>query len=84
MPNTNREPVPLTKIEKGHTAKIVGFSQTDQELVNRLLELGFIQGSEIAVNGKAPFGDPMILTIHGGKLALRKADASNILVVADE
>jgi len=79
-----RESIPLSKIEKGKSASIVGFNRTNHELVNRLLELGFTQGSRITINGKAPFGDPIILTIHGGKLALRKADASNIMVLPNE
>jgi len=80
----SRDSVPLTEIGKGKSASIVGFNHTNHELVNRLLELGFIQGSRITVNGKAPFGDPIIMTIHGGKLALRKADAANIMVLPDE
>jgi len=79
-----REYVPLTKIEKGKSVSIAGFNQTNHELVNRLLELGFIQGSRVTINGKAPLGDPIIMTIHGGKLALRKADAANIMVLPNE
>ncbi|HJJ47088.1 MAG TPA: FeoA family protein [Methanocorpusculum sp.] len=81
MNNTNESAIPLTDIKKGNAASIVGFTNTNRELVNRLLELGFIRGSKIIMNGKAPFGDPLILTIHGGKLALRKADAANIMVI---
>ena len=46
MDKTNGCAVSLSKIKKGNTASIVGFTNTNRELVNRLLELGFIQGSK--------------------------------------
>lgn len=70
----------LSDVQKGKTVEICGFSDDSMELVNRLLELGFTKGSKINVIGKATFGDPMILFIHGCRLALRKSDASNIMV----
>ncbi|HJJ28132.1 MAG TPA: FeoA family protein [Methanocorpusculum sp.] len=73
--------VPLSAIKKNSTAKILGFKNPGQELANRLTELGFIQGSLITYCGKAPLGDPLIFIIHGGKLALRKNDAANIMVM---
>ncbi|HJJ47778.1 MAG TPA: FeoA family protein [Methanocorpusculum sp.] len=73
--------VPLSSIKKNDTAEILGFKNPDRELANRLTELGFIHGSIITSCGKAPFGDPLIFIIHGGKLALRKSDAANILVM---
>lgn len=72
--------IPLSDLERDASASIIGFSEAGQELSNRLLELGFIHGSVITANGKAPFGNPLIFTIHGGRLALRKEDAQNILV----
>ncbi|HJJ41928.1 MAG TPA: FeoA family protein [Methanocorpusculum sp.] len=70
----------LSDVKKGKTVEVCGFSDESMDLVNRLLELGFTKGSKINVIGKAPFGDPMILFIHGCRLALRKHDASNIMV----
>ena len=72
--------VPLSTLNKGETATIIGFSEKGQELFNRLFELGFVNGSTITADGKAPLGNPLMFTIHGGKLALRKEDAKYVLV----
>lgn len=79
MQNTDTA-IPLSSLEKGETAAIVGFSEKGPGILDRLFELGFVNGSEITADGKAPFGDPLIYTIHGGKLALRKEDAKHVLV----
>ncbi|HJJ36894.1 MAG TPA: FeoA family protein [Methanocorpusculum sp.] len=79
MQNTDTA-MPLSSLRKGETASIVGFAETNLDICNRLFELGFVNGSTITANGKAPFGDPLIFTIHGGKLALRKEDAQYVLV----
>lgn len=72
--------IPLSSLEKGETASIIGFAEKGQNIFDRLFELGFVNGSMITANGKAPLGDPLIFTIHGGKLALRKEDAKYVLV----
>ena len=70
--------VPLSSLKKGEKAMITGFTTHHNDRLNRLYELGFINGSEITACGKAPFGDPLMFTIHGGKLALRKGDAKQV------
>lgn len=79
MQNTDTA-IPLSSLEKGASASIIGFSEKGKEISNRLFELGFVNGSIITACGKAPFGNPLIFTIHGGKLALRKEDAKDVLV----
>ncbi len=77
---SDNAPIPLSELGKDKSATIVSVSEQGRELTSRLLELGFISGSVITFNGKAPFGNPLIFTIHGGRLALRKEDAKNIMV----
>lgn len=48
------------------------------KLSKRLLALGCIEGTEVFVKNKAPFGDPIIINIRGFDLAIRKIDAKNI------
>ena len=72
--------IPLSSLGIGMSAFIIGFADKKQKIFLRLLELGFIVGSRITTCGKAPFGNPLIFTIHGGKLALRKEDAECVLV----
>ncbi|HJJ45953.1 MAG TPA: FeoA family protein [Methanocorpusculum sp.] len=79
MQNTDTA-IPLSSLEKDASASIIGFSEKGKEISNRLFELGFVNGSIITASGKAPFGNPLIFTIHGGKLSLRKEDAKNVLV----
>ena len=71
----------MSLIEKGP-----GFTGTVQEILGnewittRLREMGIIPGVEIKIRGFAPFGDPMILEVHGVSLALRKAEAQCIQI----
>ena len=46
----------------------------------RLLEMGFVKGTEIYVKKVAPLGDPMELVLKGYHLSLRRAEAKNIFV----
>lgn len=60
--------------EKGIINKIDG----DSKLAKRLYALGCIEGTEIELKRIAPLGDPIILTLRGFDLAIRKKDAKNI------
>ena len=52
----------------------------DDKLTKRLLALGCIVGTKVIMKTIAPLGDPIILTLRGYDLAIRKKDAKNILV----
>lgn len=52
----------------------------DEKLIKRLMALGCIEGTEIAVKRVAPLGDPIVLNLRGFNIAIRKNDAKNILV----
>lgn len=50
-------------------------------VVNRLLELGFIEGAEVEVVHRAPFGgDPIAVHVRGALLALRREEANHAVV----
>lgn len=55
----------------------------DERLAKRLLALGCIEGTEVALKASAPFGDPIIINLRGFNLAIRKNDAKNIFVKTD-
>lgn len=59
----------------------INYLKGDDKLIKRLLALGFIQGTEIFLKNTAPFGDPVILSLRGFDLALRKKDAKHIHVM---
>jgi len=49
-------------------------------LRRRLLEMGLVAGTEIAVDGVAPLGDPIEVTVKGYHLTLRRNEAEAIFV----
>lgn len=50
------------------------------EMERRLIEMGFIEGVEVAVIHEAPFGrDPIAVRVGGATVALRRRDAMAIL-----
>ena len=46
----------------------------------RLLEMGFVSGTEVRVVRLAPLADPMEVALHGYHLSLRRSDAAAVLV----
>ncbi len=55
------------------------------ELESRLLELGFVEGVEIAVLHEGPFGrDPIAVRVNDTTIALRRREAMAILVTASD
>lgn len=65
-------------MEKGETAVISGFS--DDELSVKLLEMGLLPGTAVRFNFKAPFGDPICISISGYDLTLRMEEARVISI----
>ena len=49
-------------------------------LRRRLLDMGVLRGTEITVEGAAPLGDPMELSLRSYTLTLRRADAALVEV----
>ena len=52
----------------------------DDELAQKLLEMGCTPGEKIMVERKAPFNDPIAIVVSGFMLSLRKTDAQQIIV----
>lgn len=63
----------------GETAVISGF--VTLELENKLLEMGFLPGSVVKYNFKAPLGDPICVSISGYDLTIRMEEAAMISVL---
>lgn len=61
---------------KGKVKNILG----DERLAKRLSALGFTEGTEIKVKNFAPFGDPILVSVRGYDVAIRKNDAKNIFL----
>lgn len=46
----------------------------------RLLELGLLPGTEVAIVRRAPLGDPIELRLRGYSLSIRRDEASQVTV----
>lgn len=69
----------LSELSKGKRARVL-LTQGDAALKQRFEDLGISQGTEILCVMKSPLGDPVAYLIRGALIAIRKEDASNILV----
>lgn len=69
----------VAQMMPGETAVISGFINT--ELSNKLLEMGFLPGSVVKYNFKAPLGDPICVTVSGYDLTLRLEEAAMISIL---
>ena len=69
----------LTHLQEGEIARVSGVSDAGS-MRRRLLDLGLVEGTEVACIQKSPYGDPVAFGIRGAVIALRAEDARNILV----
>lgn len=69
----------LDQLETGQRASVIALAGNDA-LMQRLLEMGLLEGEEIEVLGFAPLGDPMEICLRGYRLSLRRSEASQITV----
>jgi len=72
-------PVPLGELLVGSSARIVEVQGSGRHQ-RRMLDMGFVPGAEIVVIREAPLGDPVEYRVKGTSVALRKEDASTVLV----
>lgn len=76
-----KEYVPLSTLEEGELAKISGISKSIRGLQRRrLLDLGFVHGSEIIKEFSSPNGDPVAFRIKNSLIALRKEQSDKIFI----
>lgn len=71
--------VPLDRLEPGDRGRIVRVDG-DPAIARRLMELGFVAGTDVNVLRRAPLGDPIELAVRGVHLYLRKTEAAHIHV----
>lgn len=82
--------VSLAQLAKGESGVVVSLSAADVAAVGeavgstvsrRLLELGFVPGETVQVVATAwPGGDPMAIRVGAGVFALRRREASAVMV----
>jgi Fe2+ transport system protein FeoA len=69
----------LDQMQVGRRARLLAV-QGDGPLVQRLYEMGLLEGEEVEVVGFAPLGDPMEIRLRDYRLSLRRSEARLIEV----
>lgn len=71
------ESLALLTLDQKATVLTVG---GERSFRRRLLELGFVPGTEVIVRNVAPMGDPIEIQVRGSRVSIRRAEASQIQV----
>ncbi len=69
----------VAQMKPGEVGIVAGF--TDQDLSVKLMEMGCLPGVPVRFNFKAPFGDPVCISVAGYELSLRIEEASTISIL---
>jgi ferrous iron transport protein A len=69
----------LNQLRVGQRARVEAVGG-DDALVQRLLEMGVLEGEELEVIGFALLGDPMEIRLRDYRLSLRRTEAARIVV----
>ena len=69
----------VSQMQPGDVGIIAGFS--DEYLAVKLMEMGCLPGVPVRFNFKAPFGDPVCISVSGYELSLRLEEAATISIV---
>ena len=70
----------LDQLPVGQRCRVEGL-QGDDALVQRLLEMGLLDGEEVEVTNVAPLGDPIEIRLRDYRLSLRRREAARVSVV---
>ncbi|MCF6294945.1 MAG: FeoA domain-containing protein [Flavobacteriaceae bacterium] len=76
--------VRLSSLKENEVAHILGISKESRgDNRRRLLDLGFVKGTEISIDLVSPMKNPIAYLVKGASIALRKDQASKILIKKD-
>ena len=69
----------IATLAPGQRARIVAVDGSGPE-GGRLLDLGFVPGTGVAILKRAPLGDPVVYELRGYRICLRASEASLVRV----
>jgi Fe2+ transport system protein FeoA len=69
----------LDQLRVGQRARVEAIEGEDL-VVQRLLEMGLLEGEELEIIGFAPLGGPVEIRLQDYRLSLRRSEASRIRV----
>ncbi|MFP4114898.1 MAG: FeoA family protein [Spirochaetota bacterium] len=70
----------LRDIPVGELARIVHIKDTHREYRSKLLSMGLTRGTLLQVRNIAPLGDPILISVRGFDLSLRKDEADALVL----
>lgn len=70
----------LDKIRKGKCYKVSGFETENSKYAEKLYKMGFVKGTAVEL-APVQLTDPMVVQIRGSRIALRKSEAREVLVI---
>lgn len=73
------ETMSLAQLPIGKAGRIVSIDGASK-LARRMMEMGLVPGAPIRVIKTAPLGDPLEISVHRYRLALRRTEAQAIQV----
>ncbi|MGD9327439.1 MAG: FeoA family protein [Cyclobacteriaceae bacterium] len=68
----------VADLRVGESGVINGFHNSSLTL--KLLEMGFLPGSKVKLNFKAPLGDPLSIRVSGYNVSIRLDEAAMIIL----
>jgi ferrous iron transport protein A len=74
--------VKLVDLRRGERAILDGIDLPGDE-ARRLMELGFLPGTQVKAGYSAPGGDPRVFQVDGSEIALRSETAAHLTVTLD-
>jgi ferrous iron transport protein A len=69
----------LDQLQLGQRALVIAL-EGDDAVVQRLYEMGVIEGEAIEIIGFAPLGDPVEIRLRDYRLSLRRSEAARVHV----
>lgn len=72
-------PVTLAELKEGENG-ILERIDLPSDVAQRLMELGFLPGTQITRALSAPGGDPRVFRVDGSEIALRRETASRLIL----
>jgi len=80
-------PIKLGELKKGQAGKIISVGKTSgadsvtENITQRMLEMGLLEGAWVELVHEAPFGgDPVAVRVRGALIALRRNEANLVEV----
>ncbi len=69
----------LDRLSPGQRGRVVALSG-EPVLLQRLMEMGMLEGDEVELLAVAPLGDPLEVRLGDSRLSLRRVDAALVEV----